>query len=635
VINFRHVEVPVSENSPPRIVRFGKFEVNLQSGELRRQGQKIRLQEQPFQVLAALLERPGELLTREELRTRLWPADTFVDFDHSLNAAIKRLRDALGESAEAPVFIETMSRRGYRFVGGIAPEARQAETTRAPIKRWGLRVAAAAMLLVTVLLLTGDVGGLRSKLLSRAATQPQIHSLAVLPLTNFSGDPEEEYFADAMTDALIGELSRINSLKIISRTSVMQYKGEKRKSLPQIARELSVDGVIEGSILRSGKRVRISAQLVYAPADRHLWSEAYERDLGDVLKLQAEVAEAITQQIRLKLTPEQLARLHQARPVDPEAFEDYLMAGNFARLPNEYEGIRKAQIYLKKAIQKDPNFVTAHMTLADSYYNLGELRWLAPRDAFEPAKQSAHRALELDENRCDAHVLLALLSWRYDWDWQTAEKELSYAIQLCPGDAGAQWLHAYYLAWTGRGEEARAEMARTREFEPFLEISLRLKAATYQCLRNYKGLIEVSRTLVDANPNDWIGHLFLGFGYEGSGQLPQAVAEYEKAVELSPLEQDSAAALAHAYATVGRGTKAKEIVDELQRRSRTTYVSSYMIATIYAGLGDKDKAFKFLEKAYQERSSDLPYFVGADLRMDTLRSDPRFQDIMRRMNFPR
>jgi DNA-binding winged helix-turn-helix (wHTH) protein len=212
-----------------------KFEVNLQSGELRRQGQKIRLQEQPFQVLAALLERPGELVTREELCTKLWPADTFVDFAHSLNAAIKRLRDALGEWAEAPVFIETMSRRGYRFVGGVAPEVRQAETTRSEIKRWGLRVAAAAMLLVAVLFLTGDVGGLRSKLLSRATTQPQIHSLAVLPLTNFSGDPEEEYFADAMTDALIGEPSRINSLKIISRTSVMQYRGEKRKSLPQIA----------------------------------------------------------------------------------------------------------------------------------------------------------------------------------------------------------------------------------------------------------------------------------------------------------------------------------------------------------------------------------------------------------------
>jgi len=415
----------------------------------------------------------------------------------------------------------------------------------------------------------------------------------------------------------------------------MQYKGERRKSLPQIARELGVDGVIEGSILRTGNRVRISAQLVYAPADQHLWSEAYERDLGDVLKLQAEVAETITQQIRLKLSPEQLARLRQTRPVDPEALEDYLMAGNFARLPNEHEGIKKAQIYLKKAIQKDPNFAAAHATLAHTYFNLGELRWLAPRDAFEPAKQSAQRALELDENRCDAHDLLAALSLRYYWDWRTAEKEFNHALRLCPGDAGVHWHHAYYLAWTGRGEEALAEMARTHEIDPFMEYFLRVKAAIYQCLRNYEGLVEVSRTLVAANPNDWIGHIFLGIGYEGSGQLPQAVAEYEKAVELSPLEQDSAAALAHAYATAGRRAKAKEIVDEMQRRSRTTYVSPYMIATIYAGLGDEDKAFEFLEKAYQERSPDLPYFLGADLRMDTLRSDSRFQYLLHRMNFPK
>jgi tetratricopeptide (TPR) repeat protein len=228
-----------------------------------------------------------------------------------------------------------------------------------------------------------------------------------------------------------------------------------------------------------------------------------------------------------------------------------------------------------------------------------------------------------------------LLALRYDWDWQTAEKEFSYAIQLCPGDAGTHWPHAYFLAWTGRGEEALAEMARTREIDPFLEIFLHVKAATYQCLRNYNGLLEVSRALVAGNPNDWIGHIFLGFGYEGSGQLAQAVAEYQKAVELSPLEQDSAAALAHAYAVAGRRGKAKQIVDELQRRSRTSYVSSYMIATIYAGLGDKNKAFEFLEKAYQERSSDLPYFIRSDLRVDNLRSDPRFLDLLNRMDFPK
>lgn len=623
----------MADSSQPRTVRFGLFELDLRAGELRKNGVKIKLQEQPFRILVSLLRQPGEVVTREELRRELWPSDTFVDFDHSLNAAVKRLRDALDDTAENPRFIETLPRHGYRFVATNEPQVIQKKAFNSSLTRRGVPLVA-VILVMALALYTVYAGGVRSKLSSDFATQPQIHSLAVLPLTNFSGDPKQEYFADAMTDELIGELSRINSLKVISRTSVMQYKGEERKSLPQIARELGVDGVIEGSVLHSGNRVRIAAQLVYAPTDQHLWRGSYERDLGDVLKLQAEVAETITQQIRLKLTPEQLTRLHQARPIDPEAFEDYLTARSFAQLPDEYDGIRKAQIYLKKAILKDPNFVTAHMTLAGTYFNLGELRWLAPRDAFEPAKQSVMRALELDENRCDAHVLLALLSLRYDWDWQTTEKEFSYAIQLCPNDAGAHWTRAYYLAWTGRGEEALAEIARTREIDPFMEICLRVKAAIYQCLRNYNGLIEVSRTLVAANPNDWIGHIFLGFGYEGSGQLAQAVAEYQKAVELSPLEQDSAAALAHAYAKAGRRTKAKGIVDELRRRSRTAYVSSYMIATVYAGLGDKDRAFEFLEKAYQERSSDLPYFLRADLRMDTLRSDPRFQDLMRRMNFP-
>jgi TolB-like protein/Tfp pilus assembly protein PilF len=580
------------------------------------------------QVMGIESRRSGEKLRRE-----LWPSDTFVDFDHSLNAAVKRLRDALDDSAENPRFIETLPRRGYRFIAAMAPATVQPEQRQSQPRRSVVLLVSAFLIVIAAVTFILYAGGVRGKPSSSFAAQPQIHSLAVLPLTNFSGDPEQEYFADAMTDELIGELSRINSLKIISRTSVMQYKGEKRKSLPQIARELGVDGVIEGSVLHSGNRVRIAAQLVYAPTEEHLWSETYERD--HVLKMQADVAEAITQQIRLQLTPEQLTRLHQARPIDPEAFQDYLTAGSFARMPDEYEGIKKAQIYLKKAIEKDPNFVTAHIRLADSYYNLGELRWLGPRDAFEPAKQSAHRALELDESSCDAHVLLALLSLRYDWDWQTAEREFSYAIQLCPNDAGAHWSRAYYLAWSGRGEEALAEMARTREIDPFFEISLRVKASVFQCLRNYNGLIEVSRTLVAANPNDWIGHIFLGFGYEGSGQLPQAVAEYQKAVELSPLEQDSAAALAHAYAAAGRRAKAKEIVDELQRRSRTKYVSPYMIATIYAGLGDKDKAFEFLEKAYQERSSDLPYFVRSDLRVDHLRSDPRFENLLKRMNFPK
>jgi len=317
------------ETRHPAILRFGTFEVNVRAGELRKQGVRIKLQEQPFQVLAALLGRPGEVVTREELRSKLWPAETFVDFDHGLNAAIKRLRDALGESAENPVFIETLPKHGYRFIATTVPDGFQRERSQSPLRHLVFPLVVAAPIVIVVALFVLDAGGLRSKLLSRSSIQPQIRSLAVLPLTNLSGDPEQEYFADGMTEELIAELSRMNSLGVISRTSVMQYKGEKKKPLSQIARELNVDAVVEGSILRSGNRVRISAHMIYAPTDQHLLVETYERDLGDVLKLQREVAQAIAQQVRLKLTPEQQVRLHQAREVNPEAYEAYLKARHF------------------------------------------------------------------------------------------------------------------------------------------------------------------------------------------------------------------------------------------------------------------------------------------------------------------
>ena len=317
----------MADASQSRTVRFGLFEVDLRAGELRKNGIKIKLQEQPFRVLVALLQRPGDVFTREELHRELWPTDTFVDFEHGLNAAVKRLRDALDDSAENPRFIETLPRHGYRFIAAAVPDVIQPEKSQSPLRRWRLPLIAAAALLMALILFAGDAGGLRSKVLSRSATPPQVRSLAVLPLTNMSGDyREQEYFADAMTDELIGELSRIGSLKIISRTSVMQYKGEKKKPLSQIGRELNVDAVLEGSVLRVGNQVRIAAHMIYAPTDQSLMTETYESDLGDVLKLQREVAESIAQKVRAKLTPGQEARFHDAPKVDPEAYQAYLIA---------------------------------------------------------------------------------------------------------------------------------------------------------------------------------------------------------------------------------------------------------------------------------------------------------------------
>ena len=579
-----------------------------------------------------LLERPGEVVSREELRAKLWPADTFVDFDHGLNAAVKRLRDALGDTAENPHFIETLPRLGYRFIAAKVPDTIPPEK-RPPPRRWGLPLVAAAAVLSAVALLVVDAGGLRSKLFTGSAAQPQIRSLAVLPLTNLSGDAEQEYFADGMTEELITELSRIGSLKVISRTSVMPYKGEKRKPLPQIGRELNVDAVMEGAVLRSGNRVRITAQLIYAQTDQHLMAETYERDLGDVLKLQGEVAEAIAQKVRLKLTPELKARLRQTPEVNPEAFQAYLRAIPFD--PYRRQEIEKAQSYYKYAIQKDPGFVSAYVGLARSYRNLGQFRWLAPQDAYPPAKQATRKALELDGKDCGAHGMLAWLAWRYDWDWQTGEREFRYALELCPNDAGIHWQQAYYSGWSGRGVEALAEMAKARELDPLLPNLLLCGALINYHLRNYKAMIVVGRQYVASDSNSWLAHHFLGVGYDGSGQALEAIPEYKKAVELSENDQDPTAALAHAYAATAKREEAKKILRQWQHQAETSYVSPYMIATVYAGLGDKDEAFEFLEKAYREKSSDLPYFLKADLRIDSLRSDPRFQNLLRRMDFPK
>ena len=620
----------VSSENLSKIVRFGVFEVDLRAGELRRSGLKVRLQEQPLQLLTALLENPGEVVTREALRSKLWPADTFVDFDHGLNAAVRRLRDALGDSAENPQFVETVARRGYRFIGQIASQVIP-EPSTAPVQAEldGKRKLARWWLLAVGLLAL--CAGLYVFVLNRRGGNPPIKSLAVLPLKNLSGDPEQEYFADGMTDELITELSRIASLKVISRTSVMQYKGE-RKSLPQIGRELNVDAVMEGSVLRAGNQVRIAAHMVYAPADQNLMTETYERSLGDVLRLQREVAEAITQQVRAKLTPEQQARFQQAREVNPEAYQAYLMAISLD--PRRQQEIKKSQTYLEKAIQKDPGFAPAHVELAWRYIALGQLRWLSPQDAYPPAKQALRKGLELDEKNCKAHVQLAFLGWRYDWDWQAADKEFRRALELCPSSAMIHVQHAYYSARNGRQAEALAEIEEAREFDPLLSDVCRGKSLVSLQLRNYMDMIEAGRQCVASDANSWLAHYLLGVGYEGHGQPLEAIPEYQKAVELSEGNTDPIAALAHAYVTIGRRAEAKKILREWQRQSQTSYVSPYMIATVYASLAEKEKAFEYLEKAYQERSSDLPYFLKSDLRIDTLRSDPRFMDLLRRMNFP-
>jgi len=629
-----------------RVLRFDNFELDLRAGELRKGGVKLRLQGQPIQVLAALLNSAGALVTREELRAQVWPAETFVDFDHGLHNAIARLRETLGDSAGTPRYIETLPRRGYRFIGTverIGPAEPLPAAANAPSPSPSLEAPVVPVrsrsrtVVITALLMTLALAAilvLIPALSHRAAATPLVRSIAVLPLANFSGDPAQEYFVDGMTDELITDLAKIGALRVISRTSVMRYKGTK-KGLPEIARELNVDGIVEGSVMRSGQRVRITAQLLYGPTDKHLWADTYDRDLGDVLTLQSDVARAIAQQVRAQLTPQQQARLGARRPVNPEAYDSYLKGRYY--LSNQFtmaQPLNMAKTYFEEAVRKDSGFAQAYAGLADAYLYLAMFRQMSPESAYRSAEEADRQALALDDGIGETYDTLGVLSWRYSWDWDATEREFNQAIALAPSYICAHEDRAEYLAFRGRRSEAEAEMVKIRAFDTSFSSTLTDIGVDYQ-LRDFDRLLEASQRGVALNPNEWLEHFYLGVGYEGTGKQLESVAEYQKAVELSGGDQDATAALAHAYAGVGRRAETQKILRDalrdLEQESTKVKVSPYLIATLYAALGDKDTAFRFLERAYREKSLDLSWHLNADLRIDNLRSDPRYQSLLSRV----
>ena len=619
-----------------RVLRFDNFELDVRTGELRKRGVRLRLQGQPLQVLAALLKRPGDVVTREELRSLIWSADTFVDFDHSLHNAIARLREVLGDSAETPRYIETLPRRGYRFIApveaGDLPALSGASDSAPPADLPGhLRLTKShALLLATVfaVIVISIAVWLARTSGTPASAAPRLNSIAVLPLDNLSGDPSEEFFADGMTDQLITDLAKVGSLRVISRTSVMRYKGT-RKSLPEIARELDVAAVVEGSVIRSGQRVRVTAQLIQAPTDQHLWAETYDRDLGDILKLQGEVADAIAGQVRAQLTPTQQALIRRAHAVNPAAYDAYLKGRIY--FVNEFtkpDSLKKAQHLFEEAIQKDPNFALAYAGLADSYVYLAFAGALQKDQAYQSAKEALAKALELDDSIGEAYDTLGLLSWRFDWDWDAADREFNRAIALAPSYSCAHEDRAMFLGFMGRRDEALAEIAKIDQLD-YGSSSAGVVSATYNQLRDYPRLIEASKRALLLDPKDWWQHYNLGAGYEGTGKVQEAIAEYETAVKMSDGSADAAAALAHAYSAAGKKAEAEKILRDLERKLKGTSASPYTMATIYAGLGENDKAFEFLEKAYSEKSLDFALPLQSDLLLDSLHPDPRFQSLLR------
>jgi TolB-like protein/DNA-binding winged helix-turn-helix (wHTH) protein/Tfp pilus assembly protein PilF len=649
---------------PPKLVRFGVFEVDVEARELRKQGRRIKLQEQPFQILVLLLGHRGGVVSRDELRHRLWPDDTFVDFDHSLNTAVMRLREALGDSPENPLFVETVPKRGYRFIAPTeevlltGSEVRGHEQADAPVEtvprsvqaglreslhlsevqevpknalrgrqilgRVGVLAACAAAFLGVTAYYIHAVNTSKAK-------SGRITSLVVLPLENVSGDKEQDYFADGMTDELIADLAKIRSLRVISRTTAMAYK-DSRRPLSEIAKELKVDGVVEGTVLRAGNRVRITAELVRVSTDRHLWAETYESPVGDILTLQGQVAAAIVNEVRVQLTPEDQKRLSSKRsPVNTEAYEDYLK-GRYYWNKRSDEGIARAIEYFEAATKKDPNYALGYAGLADCYSVVGStiVGTMPAAEAGPKAKAAAQKALEIDSSLGEAETSLASVRFNYDWDWPAAASGFQRAIELNPSNATAYQRYSLYLIAMGRARESLEQINLARQLDPLsLSINFSLGWRLYMA-RQYDQAIEQLRNTLDMDPNFALAHLVLGEAYEQKGDNSRAIEQLQKATAISPNSPLMLAGLGHAFGVAKKTAEARAILNQLMELSKKQYVAPFYVALVYAGLGENEKAMEWLEKAYQDRSNGL-VFIKVDPELDTLRAIPRFRELQSRM----
>ncbi len=647
-----------------KIFRFGVFEVDPKAGELRKHGLRVKLSEQPFQILTMLLEKPGEIITRDELRSRLWQGDTFVDFDHGLNNAVMRLREVLGDSSDSPRFIETIPRRGYRFIapveesvfpvqgpaesevpvavrlpeldattssGNIPIAGAQSQPVRSgfPFSRF-VTWMVAGILTVGVLTLLGFLFLGRSP---GAPKPPQNTSLVVLPLEDLSGDKDQEYFADGMTDELIANLAKIRSLRVISRSTAMAYKGT-RKPLSEIAHELSVDAVVEGTVLRVGNRVRITAELVQVSTDRHLWADTYESQMGDVLALQNRVSSAIVNEIRINLTQEDRERLAKNPAVAPEAYENYLK-GRYYWNKRTDENLTKAIGYFEEATREDQHYALAYAGLSDCYAIISATIFgTMPSSVAAPkAKDAAQHALEIDPTLAEAETSLATVKFNYDWDWSGAAAGFERAIQLNPSYATAYQRYSLYLMAMGRTQDSFEQINKARELDPLsISINFSLGWRLYMA-RQYDRALEQLRNTLEMDPSYELPHLVAGQAYEQKGQFDLAIAELGKAVDLSHGTPMMVSALAHAYARSGNKAEAEKLLAQLTAEAKKEYVSPYYIAIVYAGLGDNETATNWLEKALADHSNGL-VFLRVEPELDGLRANPRFIALQKKLNFP-
>jgi len=620
---------------PSAKLRFRDYQLDPDEFELSRAGHRLRLERKPMELLILLAENQGQLVKREKIIEKIWGKDLFFDTENGINNAIRKIRSALNDNAEHPLFVETALGKGYRFIAPVepvlephsSPAQAPGGTRRWSVSVWRLKWIPGLLAITLIIAFALDIAGIRRRVFARSV--PPIHSIVVLPLENLSGDPSQEYFADGITDALITELAQFSSFRVISRTSAMHYKGS-RQPLPAIARELNVEAIVEGSVTRAGNRVRINVQLLEARSDRHLWAKAYDRDTSEIMSLQQDVANSIAHEIQAKLTPQENQRQAQNRQVDPEAYDDYLRGMYFWHKFTE-PGMRQAQEYFEKSVQKDPSNALGYAWLANTYGQLG--RFVGDRKDLMPrSEETSQKALQLDDNVAVAHGALGWVRWAYDWDWLGAESEFRRAIQLSPGHALSHGIYARYLDSMGRFEEAIQEHQIARELDPLDLVLIMDLGDHFLVSRQYDKAIAQYRIVLDMDPNFVDAHQGLAFAYKGKGMEEESISEWEQEAMLAGTPE-VAEGIKIAFARGGyKGALKVRLTYDQHRRSEGSYVSFSRFARTYAALGEKDLAVQALEKAFAEREPMA--WLNVDPEWDPIRADPRFQDLVRRAGLP-
>lgn len=634
-----------SDEGSSGIVRFGVFQVDLRTGEMHKRGVKVRLQHQPFRVLEMLLARRGEVVPREELRQQLWPSDTWVDFDHGLNKAVNKLRETLGDSAENPRFVETLAKRGYRFIAPVEVVAGPSDIRATPppknvavvsasdaspdARARRPRILPVGIVLIVLAIVSMAIWSRRES----AVSAPRRTMLAILPFANIEGNPEQEYFCDGMTEEMILQLSRVSParLGVIARTSSMHYKNSPKR-VDEIARELGVQYVLEGTVRRRGQRVRISARLVEIETQTPLWAESYERDPAEVIDIQSDVSRRIADSLALELLPGYSDVTSPGRRPGADVYDAYLRGRYYwnRRTPVDLE---RAVALLEEANAKDPTYVPAAAALADA---LNVLPWYGlrpPRDAYPRSKDVARRALVLDESSAAAHTALAYAYHYFDWSWADAEREYGRALALNPNYAQAhQWLAAHY-AELGRIDEALAAMQQAQRLDPrSLIIQAAIGWINYLGRRFDPAIDQLGATLkIDA---DFVpARLWLGQALEAARRPAEAIEHTLHVRQLAGVAPTGLGELARTYAAAGRTKEARSALADLLGVARARYVEADLIARVYEALGDEDRALEWLERGFDERAVKM-VLIGVDPQFDRLRDNPRFQDLLRRLRLP-